>query len=91
MQVLNEVLTPVTHPHLPIAAAPGQISVKEINSTLAFLGFLDAKDFYLFGSPITSSPSPTMHNTGTLLLLILYIYVFIFRANCVIQFRIQVF
>lgn len=39
-RVLNKVFTPVTHPLLPIAAAPGQLSVNEIMTTRQLLGLL---------------------------------------------------
>ena len=54
----------MTHSLLPSKAASGQITVKEIHQSLNLIGLLDAKQFYLFGNPISKSPSPTMHNTG---------------------------
>jgi len=63
-RILNTILTPVTHPLLPTKAAPGQLSVAEIQRGLHLLGLLPAKQFYLFGSPIAQSMSPTIHNTG---------------------------
>ncbi len=63
-RVLNGVLTPVTHPKLPVPAAPGQLSVQEINATLQALGLLSPRDFFLVGYGISASPSPLMHNTG---------------------------
>lgn len=39
-RVLNETLTPVTHPLLPAAAAPGQLSVEQIMTMRAQLGLL---------------------------------------------------
>lgn len=39
-RVLNRVLTPVTHPALPAAAAPGQLSVQEIMTLRKQLGLL---------------------------------------------------
>ena len=61
-RVLNTTLTPVTHPALPVAAAPGQLSVPQINSALHLIGQIPSKRFYLFGDPIGQSPSPTLHN-----------------------------
>ena len=61
---LNNFLTPVTHPLLTTAAAPGQVSVSEIHQTRHNIGLLPAKSFCLFGSPISQSMSPTIHNTG---------------------------
>ncbi|RMX68968.1 hypothetical protein KXD40_003448 [Peronospora effusa] len=63
-RVLNRTLTPVTHPLLPVAAAPGQLSVEEIMTLRKQLGLLPVREFFLFGSPIQKSPSPAMHNAG---------------------------
>ncbi|CAG7850201.1 Pentafunctional AROM polypeptide {ECO:0000255/HAMAP-Rule:MF_03143} Includes: RecName: Full=3-dehydroquinate synthase {ECO:0000255/HAMAP-Rule:MF_03143}; Short=DHQS {ECO:0000255/HAMAP-Rule:MF_03143}; {ECO:0000255/HAMAP-Rule:MF_03143}; Includes: RecName: Full=3-phosphoshikimate 1-carboxyvinyltransferase {ECO:0000255/HAMAP-Rule:MF_03143}; {ECO:0000255/HAMAP-Rule:MF_03143}; AltName: Full=5-enolpyruvylshikimate-3-phosphate synthase {ECO:0000255/HAMAP-Rule:MF_03143}; Short=EPSP synthase {ECO:0000255/HAMAP-Rule:MF len=63
-RILNETFTPVTHSQLPVAAAPGQLSFSQIQSGLHLLGQLPAKRFYLFGNPISKSPSPTLHNSG---------------------------
>jgi 3-dehydroquinate dehydratase-1 len=45
-RTLNRVFTPVTHPLLPIIAAPGQMSTAEINASLATLGHLPKKTIY---------------------------------------------
>ena len=63
-RILNTTFTPVTHPALPVAAAPGQLSVSQINSALHLTGQIPEKRFYLFGDPIGQSPSPTLHNTA---------------------------
>ncbi len=63
-RALNTFLTPVTHPLLPVAAAPGQISFAEIQQALGLIGRLPPRKFYLFGTPISASLSPTLHNTG---------------------------
>ena len=63
-RILNTTLTPVTHPALPVAAAPGQLSVPQINSALHLIGQIPSKQFYLFGDPIGQSPSPTLHSTA---------------------------
>ncbi|KAK8045075.1 pentafunctional AROM polypeptide [Apiospora rasikravindrae] len=39
-RTLNKVFTPITHPLLPIIAAPGQMSASEINAALSLLGQL---------------------------------------------------
>ncbi|KAI5798030.1 EPSP synthase-domain-containing protein [Peziza echinospora] len=62
-RILNKFLTPVTHAKVPTKAAPGQLSVAEINQGLALLGEFPAKKFYLLGSPIQHSRSPALHNT----------------------------
>lgn len=62
-RILNPFLTPVSHPALPFKAAPGQLSAAEIRAGLALIGELDAKQFYLFGKPISASRSPTLHNS----------------------------
>jgi pentafunctional AROM polypeptide len=61
---LNAFFTPVTHPEVPVAAAPGQVSVKQIHETRSNIGLLDKKKYVLFGKPIQMSMSPTIHNTG---------------------------
>ncbi|PKY14291.1 pentafunctional AROM polypeptide [Rhizophagus irregularis] len=63
-RLLNQTLTPVTHPLLPSKAAPGQLSVNEIHKGLHLIGQLPKKKFYIFGNPIAHSMSPTLHNTG---------------------------
>jgi pentafunctional AROM polypeptide len=63
-RVLNATFSPVTHPLLPIKAAPGQLSFKQIQKALYLLGLLPARQFYLFGTPIAYSMSPVLHNTG---------------------------
>ncbi|KAJ2933112.1 hypothetical protein H1R20_g3981, partial [Candolleomyces eurysporus] len=67
-RILNTTLTPVSHPLLPNKAAPGQLSFKETQKALHLLGLLPAKKFYLFGTPIGHSMSPTLHNTAFKLL-----------------------
>ncbi|KAG0164863.1 3-dehydroquinate dehydratase (3-dehydroquinase) [Apophysomyces sp. BC1034] len=63
-RVLNECFTPITHPALPSKAAPGQLSLAEIHQARHLLGYLPAKKFWLIGTPIQHSMSPTLHNTG---------------------------
>jgi pentafunctional AROM polypeptide len=63
-RVLNRTLTPVTHPLLPAAAAPGQLSAAEIMAARALLGVVPTRRFWLLGSPIAHSPSPAMHNAA---------------------------
>ncbi|WVQ70151.1 pentafunctional AROM polypeptide [Kwoniella botswanensis] len=63
-RALNPILTPVTHELLPSRAAPGQLTVKQVLQIRNSIGLLPAKKFYLFGSPIAHSVSPTLHNTG---------------------------
>ena len=62
-RILNTFLTPVTHPALPFKAAPGQLSIAEIHQALSLMGILEAKKFYIFGTPISHSRSPALHNT----------------------------
>ncbi|CED84659.1 pentafunctional protein [Phaffia rhodozyma] len=62
-RVLNTVFSPVTHPLLPVRAAPGQLSFAQIQQTLHLIGSISPKEFFLFGSPIAHSMSPTLHNT----------------------------
>ncbi|KAH8816292.1 Shikimate dehydrogenase [Xylogone sp. PMI_703] len=62
-RVLNGFMTPVSHPALPFKAAPGQLSAKEIRQALSIIGKIEPKSFYLFGTPISASRSPALHNT----------------------------
>ncbi|KAI9155298.1 Pentafunctional AROM polypeptide [Paramyrothecium foliicola] len=62
-RVLNGFLTPVSHPALPFKAAPGQMSAAEIRQSLALLGEIEQRNFWLFGKPISQSRSPALHNT----------------------------
>ncbi|KAI0666466.1 aromatic amino acid family biosynthesis-like protein [Trametes maxima] len=63
-RILNSTFSPVTHPLLPSKAAPGQLSFAQIQTALHLLGQLSAQRFYLFGTPIAHSMSPTLHNTA---------------------------
>lgn len=49
-RTLNKVFTPITHPLLPMIAAPGQISAAEINSRLHSMGTLQKLDMYAIGN-----------------------------------------
>ncbi|KAF1848996.1 Pentafunctional AroM protein [Cucurbitaria berberidis CBS 394.84] len=61
-RILNGFLTPVSHPLLPSATAPGQLSAAEIRRGLALMGEIPTKKFCIFGSPVQQSPSPRLHN-----------------------------
>lgn len=68
-RILNSFLCPVTHPNLPIPAAPGQLSIQEINAARKLVGCQDyfpklPNNLYLFGNSISASPSPSMHNSA---------------------------
>ncbi|KAF5097458.1 hypothetical protein D0Z00_002395 [Geotrichum galactomycetum] len=63
-RVLNKVLTPVNHETFPVKAAPGQLTVKEINSTLHLIGGLEKKEFFVAGNPVKHSRSPALHNAS---------------------------
>jgi pentafunctional AROM polypeptide len=63
-RILNSTFSPVSHPALPNKAAPGQLSFREIQQALHLLGLLPARRFYLFGTPISQSMSPTLHRTA---------------------------
>ena len=62
-RIQNPFLSPVTHPLLNLKAAPGQLSVNQITSALVLHGVIKRKQFYLFGTPISASRSPLLHNT----------------------------
>ncbi|OAQ75462.1 pentafunctional AROM polypeptide [Purpureocillium lilacinum] len=51
-RTLNKVFTPITHPLLPLIAAPGQMSTAEIHSALAMVGQLPKKN--IFGISIST-------------------------------------
>ncbi|KAL2118610.1 hypothetical protein VTJ04DRAFT_8270 [Mycothermus thermophilus] len=57
-RLLNKFFTPITHPLLPIIAAPGQMSAAEANQALALLGQLPKKNFYGITSPAMRSATP---------------------------------
>jgi len=63
-RALNVTLSPVTHPLLPIRAAPGQLSLHEIRQMRTALRVCRPKAFFLFGSPVSQSLSPRIYNTG---------------------------
>ncbi|CAH2354119.1 pentafunctional AROM polypeptide [[Candida] railenensis] len=65
-RVLNTILTPVTHSLLPTSAAPGQLTVEQINRALAEVGGLLPKEFFIVGEPIGHSRSPALHYAGYL-------------------------
>lgn len=52
-RAFNTLFSPITHPLLPIVAAPGQMSAAEINGALATMGQLPKKTIFT----ITSRPS----------------------------------
>lgn len=62
-RVLNSFMTPVSHPALPFATAPGQLNAVEVRQARALVGQIEPKKFYLFGTPIAASRSPNLHNT----------------------------
>ena len=49
-RVLNTVFSPITHPLLPIIAAPGQLTAAEINEAMHIMGQLPKRDMYAVGS-----------------------------------------
>jgi pentafunctional AROM polypeptide len=61
-RILNNFMTPVAHPLLPSATAPGQLSAADIRRGLSLMGEIQSKKFYIFGSPVKESRSPPMHN-----------------------------
>ena len=63
-RILSTCLTPITHELMPFKAAPGQLSLRQINIGLELLGQLRSKQFFIFGSPISHSRSPALHNAG---------------------------
>ncbi|KAL7623306.1 hypothetical protein AAE478_006987 [Parahypoxylon ruwenzoriense] len=57
-RTLNKFFTPITHPLLPIIAAPGQLSAAEINAALSLLGQLPKKSIYGISSPFSRITTP---------------------------------
>lgn len=49
---------------LPGVAAPGQLSYAQVQQGLHLLGALPRQTFFIFGSPVSHSRSPIIHNTG---------------------------
>jgi 3-dehydroquinate dehydratase-1 len=49
-RTLNKIFTPITHPLLPLIAAPGQLSAAEINAALHTMGQVPKQDIYGIGS-----------------------------------------
>lgn len=72
-RVLNRRFTPVTHA-LMAAAAPGQLTAKQLLTERLRRGFIAPKQYYLFGSPIQHSLSPAMHNAAFKALLMPHVY-----------------
>ncbi|MCJ1381673.1 3-dehydroquinate dehydratase (3-dehydroquinase) [Xylographa soralifera] len=62
-RIQNSFMTPVSHPALPFKAAPGQLSAAEIRQALSLHGVIQPKQYFLFGKPISTSRSPSLHNT----------------------------
>ncbi|XPS72668.1 3-dehydroquinate dehydratase (3-dehydroquinase) [Ascochyta lentis] len=61
-RILNGFMTPVSHPLLPSATAPGQLTAADIRRGLSLMGEIEPKKFCIFGSPVQQSPSPRLHN-----------------------------
>jgi 3-dehydroquinate dehydratase I len=57
-RALNTVFSPITHPLLPIVAAPGQLSAAAINGALSTMGQLPKKNIYAIVS-FRSTPQAT--------------------------------
>jgi 3-dehydroquinate dehydratase-1 len=49
-RTMNKIFTPITHPLLPLIAAPGQLSAAEINAALHSMGQVPKQDIYGIGS-----------------------------------------
>ncbi|KAL1297789.1 hypothetical protein AAFC00_006325 [Neodothiora populina] len=61
-RITNGFMTPVSSPALPALAAPGQLSAADIRRGLSLIGEIEPKKLFLFGSPISQSRSPALHN-----------------------------
>jgi pentafunctional AROM polypeptide len=60
-QLLSTFMTPVSHAASPSA---GLLTVAEVKQSRLMLGTHTPRQFFLFGTPISSSPSPTLHNVA---------------------------
>ncbi|KAJ4334489.1 hypothetical protein N0V87_006817 [Didymella glomerata] len=54
-RTMNKIFTPITHPLLPMIAAPGQLSAAEINAALHTMGQVPKQDIYGIGSVRSTS------------------------------------
>jgi 3-dehydroquinate dehydratase-1 len=54
-RTMNKIFTPITHPLLPMIAAPGQLSAAEINAALHTMGQMPKLDIYGIGSVRSTS------------------------------------
>ncbi|EAW10109.1 type I 3-dehydroquinate dehydratase [Aspergillus clavatus NRRL 1] len=54
-RALNTVFSPITHPLLPMIAAPGQLTAAEINEAMHIMGALPKRDLYAIG-PSRATP-----------------------------------
>ena len=72
-RVLNRRFTPVTHECMAVAA-PGQLTVKQLMTARIDGGLLVPKKYFLFGTPIQQSLSPSMHNSAYKALALPHIY-----------------
>ncbi|KAJ1022561.1 hypothetical protein NDA16_003550 [Ustilago loliicola] len=63
-RIINPVFTPITHEAMPFKAAPGQLSFRQVQMALSLIGQTTPLKFALFGSPISHSLSPVLHNTA---------------------------
>jgi pentafunctional AROM polypeptide len=61
-RIENPFMTPVWHPKLSFAAAPGQLSAAQIRQAKTLHGLIQPKKFYIVGSPVQQSRSPALHN-----------------------------
>lgn len=72
-RVINKRFTPVTHP-LMAKAAPGQLTAQELMDIRLEKHLISSKQFFLFGTPISKSMSPAMHNAAYKALLLPHQY-----------------
>ena len=62
--VLNNFMTPVSHASLASSAAYSQMTAAQVKALRGTLGLVTPLKYYLFGKPISASPSPTLHNAA---------------------------
>ncbi|KIW08604.1 3-phosphoshikimate 1-carboxyvinyltransferase [Verruconis gallopava] len=61
-RIQNGFMTPVSHPKLLSASAPGQLSAAQIRLGLSLHGLIQPKKMCIFGFPVQQSRSPALHN-----------------------------
>ena len=62
--VLNRFMTPVSHERLESSAAYVQTTASELTALRGALNLVTPLQYFIFGKPVSASPSPCMHNAA---------------------------